>query len=300
MTYSNTTTLGFIGLGSMGLPMASNMLKSELTMYLYDLEPARYASLQGSKTHQCDSPKDVANKADIIFTCLPSLEAAHFVALDPSKGIIQGSNVQSIVNLGTTGSQYAKEVSEALLERNIHFLDSPISGGPAGAGNATLAVMCSGHKATYDFLCQKVYPYMSEKQFYVGDDAGMAQVMKLVNNINLFMQLAGTLESLTLGEKAGLNPSQMIEVINASSGLSRSSQVFIPNNILSGKFNFGASNAILKKDLDLWISEVENYKTPSQVGGATRSIFDEAIKEHGLEADLTTIYSTLKRIASIK
>ena len=64
MTYSNTTTLGFIGLGSMGLPMASNMLKSELTMYLYDLEPARYASLQGSKTHQCDSPKDVANKAD--------------------------------------------------------------------------------------------------------------------------------------------------------------------------------------------------------------------------------------------
>jgi 3-hydroxyisobutyrate dehydrogenase-like beta-hydroxyacid dehydrogenase len=141
---------------------------------------------------------------------------------------------------------------------------------------------------------------MSVKQFYVGDKPGMAQTMKLVNNINLFMQLAGTLESLTLGEKAGLDPAQMIDIINASTGSSRSSQAFIPDNILSGAFNFGASNAILQKDFDLWAEEIDIYKTCDQVGKAAQSAFSVAVKENGMDADLTTIYHTLRRLASLK
>ena len=208
--------------------------------------------------------------------------------------------MQSVVSLGTTGSAYATEISAQLQRSNISFLDSPISGGPAGAKAATLAMICSGDKQTYEFLCERVFPQMSVKQFYVGDKPGMAQTMKLVNNINLFMQLAGTLESLTLGEKAGLDPAQMIDIINASTGSSRSSQAFIPDNILSGAFNFGASNAILQKDFDLWAEEIDIYKTCDQVGKAAQSAFSVAVKENGMDADLTTIYHTLRRLASLK
>ncbi|MDA1332165.1 MAG: NAD(P)-dependent oxidoreductase [Proteobacteria bacterium] len=300
MAYSQTTTLGFIGLGSMGSPMAGNIIKSGLQIHIFDIDASRCAALSGDNVHTCSSSIDVANQADIVFTCLPSLDAARSVVLDPTKGVLKGSRIKSIVSLGTTGSAYAKDAAFQLQAHNIAFLDSPISGGPAGAKDATLAVMCSGDRVTYEFLCADVFPHMSAKQFYVGDKPGMAQVMKLVNNINLFIHLAGTLESLTLGEKAGLNPTQMIDVINASSGLSRSSQVFIPNNILSGRFNFGASNSILKKDLELWAAEVKMYESSDQVGKATQSVFDQAIHEHGADADITTIYKTLKRIASLK
>ena len=252
MPYSQITTLGFIGLGSMGSPIAQNIIKSGLQTYIFDIDSSRCAALIGDNVHTCSSSTHVANKADIVFTCLPSLDAARSVVLDPTNGVINGSQI------------------------------------------------CSGDTSAYEFLCVHVFPHMSAKQFYVGDEPGMAQIMKLVNNINLFIHLAGTLESLTLGEKAGLDPSQMIDVINASSGLSRSSQVFIPNNVLSGAFNFGASNAILKKDLELWAEEVKMYETSDQVGKATQSVFDEAIQEHGVEADLTTIYKTLRRVASLK
>lgn len=300
MPYSQITTLGFIGLGSMGSPIAQNIIKSGLQTYIFDIDSSRCAALIGDNVHTCSSPIHVANKADIVFTCLPSLDAARSVVLDPTNGVINGSQIKSLVSLGTTGSAYAKDTASQLQAHTIAFLDSPISGGPAGAKDATLAVMCSGDTVAYEFLCVHVFPHMSAKQFYVGDEPGMAQIMKLVNNINLFIHLAGTLESLTLGEKAGLDPSQMIDVINASSGLSRSSQVFIPNNVLSGAFNFGASNAILKKDLELWAEEVKMYETSDQVGKATQSVFDEAIQEHGVEADLTTIYKTLRRVASLK
>lgn len=300
MSYSNTTTLGFIGLGSMGLPMAENIIKSGLQTYIFDIDTSRFNTLNHEHVHTCSSPKEVGNNANIIFTCLPSLESARSVILDTSVGILGSSHVQSVVSLGTTGSAYAKEIALKLHTNDISFLDSPISGGPVGAKDATLAMICSGDKETYKFLCERVFPSMSAKQFYVGDKPGMAQTMKLVNNINLFMQLAGTLESLTLGEKAGLDPTQMIDIINASTGSSRSSQVFIPNNILSGDFNFGASNEILKKDFDLWAEEVETYKTSDQVGNAARATFSEAVGEHGMGADLTTIYKTLRRVASLK
>lgn len=300
MSFSNETTLGFIGLGSMGLPMAENVIKSELKTYIFDIDTSRFNTLGHEHVHKCSSPRTVGDKADIIFTCLPSLETARSVVLDTKTGILGSSKVQSVVSLGTTGSAYATEISDQLQNNNISFLDSPISGGPAGAKAATLAMICSGDKLTYEFLCDRVFPKMSVRQFYVGDKPGMAQTMKLVNNINLFMQLAGTLESLTLGEKAGLDPAQMIDIINASTGSSRSSQVFIPDNILSGAFNFGASNTILKKDFDLWAEEIDVYETCAKVGKAAQSVFLEAVEEHGADADLTMIYNTLRRLASLK
>ena len=92
----------------------------------------------------------------------------------------------------------------------------------------------------------------------------------------------------------------MIDIINASTGSSRSSQAFIPDNILSGAFNFGASNAILQKDFDLWAEEIDIYKTCDQGGKAAQSAFSVAVKENGIDADLTTIYHTLRRLASLK
>lgn len=280
--------------------MAENIVKSGLQTYIFDIDSSRCNTLSREHIHTCSSPREVGDKANVIFTCLPSLESARSVVLDTHTGVIGSSHIQSVVSLGTTGSAYAKDIASQLHTNNISFLDSPVSGGPAGAKDATLAMICSGDKETYNFLCERVFPNMSAKQFYVGDKPGMAQTMKLVNNINLFMQLAGTLESLTLGEKAGLDPTQMIDIINASTGSSRSSQVFIPNNVLSGDFNFGASNEILKKDFDLWAEEVETYKTSDQVGHAARSTFSKAVEEHGMDADLTMIYKTLRRVASLK
>jgi len=275
------------------------MLKSGLEMHVYDIDASKISALTGKKTHVHGSPKEVADNAHIVFTCLPSLNVANEVAINRPDSIIHGSKIKTLVTLGTTGSEYAKKTSDELAKQNIRYLDSPISGGPEGARAATLAIMCSGDLETFKYLKAHVYPHASQSQFYLGEKPGLAQVMKLVNNINLFMQLAGTLESLTLGEKAGLDPNQMIDVINASSGRSRSSEVFIPKHILNYGYNFGATNAILLKDLELWAEEIKRFTPPDSIGQATMRVFQNSIDEHGLDADLTNIYKTLRKSASL-
>lgn len=299
VSINQTTSLGFVGLGSMGLPIATNMQRSGHEMHLYDVDASKISALTNEKTHIRDSPKDVADNADIVFTCLPSLSVANEVATDRADSLIHGSKIKTLVTLGTTGSEYGKKTSEELAKQNIRYLDSPISGGPVGARAATLSIMCSGDLETFQYLKAHIYPHTSQSQFYLGEKPGLAQVMKLVNNINLFMQLAGTLESLTLGEKAGLDPNQMIDVINASSGLSRSSEVFIPKHILNHEYNFGATNAILLKDLELWAEEIKQFTPPDSIGRAAMQVFQQSIEEHGLDADLTNIYKTLRKSASL-
>jgi len=130
--------------------MAENVIKSELKTYIFDIDTSRFNTLGHEHVHKCSSPRTVGDKADIIFTCLPSLETARSVVLDTQTGILGSSKVQSVVSLGTTGSAYATEISDQLQNNNISFLDSPISGGPAGAKAATLAMICSGDKQTYE------------------------------------------------------------------------------------------------------------------------------------------------------
>jgi hypothetical protein len=228
---------------------------------------------------------------------LPSVDAVLAVATGKD-GVIEGSKVKRFVDLSTTGARMAKRVAEALAARNIVQIDSPVSGGPGGAEKGTLAVMVSGPAAEIETLRSALSVFGNV--FVIGDKPGMAQTMKLANNLLSATAMAATSEAVVMGVKAGLDPAVMIEVINAGSGLNTASRDKFPRSILPRTFNYGFTNGLMYKDLRLCLEEAEDLGVSMRVGGMVRDMFKIAVAEHGVDADFTTIVKTVEKPAGVE
>jgi 3-hydroxyisobutyrate dehydrogenase-like beta-hydroxyacid dehydrogenase len=291
--------IGYIGLGAMGRPMAVNITEAGHEVVVFDLNENQTKILAQRGATVARSAKEVADEADYVLTCLPSIAAAEAVALGKD-GVIAGSRAKAFVNMGTTGSAFARSTAEAMNAAGKAYLDAPISGGPPGAEAGTLGVMCSGDRSTFEALKDNALEAISAKLVYLGEKPGAAQVMKLVNNIIFFGNVAVAMEALTLGAKAGLSAEQMLEVINASSGRNTATEWLIPNHVLNRAFDFGGANYIIAKDLDLWRQEVEAFETPMQLGVNMRTLYLQSMWKEGMDADITTLLKTLEEISNTK
>jgi len=291
--------IGYIGLGAMGRPMAVNITEAGHEVVVFDLNENQTKILAQRGATVARSAKEVADEADYVLTCLPSIAAAEAVALGKD-GVIAGSRAKAFVNMGTTGSAFARSTAEAMNAVGKAYLDAPISGGPPGAEAGTLGVMCSGDRSTFEALKDNALEAISAKLVYLGEKPGAAQVMKLVNNIIFFGNVAVAMEALTLGAKAGLSAEQMLEVINASSGRNTATEWLIPNHVLNRAFDFGGANYIIAKDLDLWRQEVEAFETPMQLGVNMRTLYLQSMWKEGMDADITTLLKTLEEIGNTK
>ena len=289
--------IGYIGLGAMGRPMAVNIVTAGHDVVVYDLNENQTKILAQRGASVAGSPREVAEETDYVLTCLPSIEAAEAVALGPN-GVVSGSRAKAFVNMGTTGSAFSRSTAEAMKAAGKSYLDAPISGGPPGAEAGTLGVMCSGDRETFEALKANALEAISSKIVYLGEQPGAAQVMKLVNNIIFFGNVAVAMEALTLGAKAGLGAEQMLEVINASSGRNTATEWLIPNHVLNRAFDFGGANYIIAKDLDLWRQEVEAFQTPMQLGMSLRTLYLQSMWREGMGADLTSLLKTLEEIGN--
>jgi len=291
-------TIGFVGLGAMGRPMAVNLVAAGHELVVCDTDEAKTAILAQRGATVASTAREVADAADFVLACMPNLDAAEAVAVG-GDGALAGSRAKAFINLGTTGSAYSREVAEAMGNAGKAFLDAPISGGPPGAEAGTLGIMCSGDKATFEAL-QPALEAISGKLVYLNDKPGAAQTMKLVNNIISFGNLSVALEAMTLGAKAGLDPEQMLEVINASSGRNSATETKIPNHVLNRNFDYGGAMYIIEKDLELWRREAEAFETPMWLGTNIRTLFKQCINELGRDADITELAITLEKMAGVE
>jgi len=290
--------IGYVGLGAMGRPMAINLLNAGHDVVVCDVDETRTAILAQRGAAVAASAKETADEADVVLACLPSLTAAEAVALG-TEGAVGGGRATAFVNMGTTGSAYSREVAEKMKAAGKAFLDAPISGGPPGAEAATLGIMCSGDKATFDAL-KPALEALSGKLVYLNDVPGAAQTMKLVNNIISFGNLSVALEAMTLGAKAGLDPEQMLEVINASSGRNSATEKKIPDHVLTRTFDYGGAMYIIEKDLELWRREAESYESPMWLGSNIRTLFMQAMADVGRDKDMTALALTLEKMAGVQ
>ncbi len=290
--------IGYIGLGAMGRPMAINLIEAGHDLVVCDTDENRAAVLAQRGAEVAASPRETADKSDYVLACLPSLAAAEDVALGVD-GADKGNRAKAFINMGTTGSAYSRTVAEKMKAAGKVFLDAPISGGPPGAEAGTLGIMCSGDKETFEALKSSL-EVLSGKLVYLNENPGAAQTMKLVNNIISFGNLSVALEAMTLGAKAGLDPEQMLEVINASSGRNSATDTKIPNHVLSRTFDYGGALYIIEKDLELWRREAEAYETPMWLGTNIRTLFLQCMAEVGRDQDLTALTTTLEKMAGVQ
>jgi 3-hydroxyisobutyrate dehydrogenase-like beta-hydroxyacid dehydrogenase len=290
--------LGFVGVGRMGGPMANRLLDAGYRLCIYDVSDEATGPLVARGAELAASPAEVASMADTVFMSLPTPDVVREVALGGNGGLINGSKVRTVIDLSTTGPGVATEVAGKLAERNIAWVDSPVSGGVTGAKAGTLAVMVSCPKPAY----QKLEPVLKVfgKLFHAGEKPGLAQTAKLANNLLAATAMVATSEVMAMGVKAGLDAKVLIDIINASSGRNSASQDKFPRAILPRTFDFGFATGLSYKDVRLCVEEAEAMGVPMVVGGAVREMLAVTRARFGAGSDFTYIAKVLEEWAGVE
>lgn len=215
---TTATPIGFIGVGSMGGPMAANVLAAGYPLTVCDVRRDAASDLLDNGASWSDTPVAVAGANDITFLSLPT-PADVTEVVTGAGGVLEGSRPGSIiVDLSTNSPAVVRELAERAAAKGVGFLDAPVSGGVVGAKRGTLAVMVGGDGESFE-RCRPLFDVIGDNVFHVGD-VGAGTVAKLVNNMLAFTYMMGTVEALVLGAKAGVDPVVLHQIVSAGSGSS--------------------------------------------------------------------------------
>ena len=284
---------GFLGVGNMGQPMAGKLLDGGHSLTIYDINDAAMQPLLERQARRAASPKDLADRCEIVFVSLPTLPAFREVAFG-AEGLVKGSALKLLVNTCTVGVPFVQEIEQAMAARGVTVVDCPISGGPPGARAGTLSVMVSGDPTAIE----RIKPMISlwgRTLNIAGDKPGAAQVLKLTNNILSAVALAATAEAFVMGAKGGLDPEVMVAAISAGSGRNSAVADKFPRSVLTRNFDYGAEMHIIMKDIDLAIAQGEALGVPMWVCEAARLVFKHAMHKGAEKEDLTAIVKYIER-----
>jgi 2-hydroxy-3-oxopropionate reductase len=289
---SDKNVIGFIGVGVMGNPIATHLVKKGHEVIVYDRADAAVKAMVEAGARAGASMKDVIDRAPIVFTSLPS-PAVFTQVLAGEGGIHTGSAVKIVVDLSTVGSRATKGAAAVLRAKGIELVDAPVSGGAAGAKAGTLAVMVAGVPAAVE----EVKPLLEAfgKLFMVGPDAGQAQLLKLLNNMLSSTAFAITSEAFVAGVKGGLDPNVMMAAINAGSGRSGASQDKFMKQVMPRSFDFGFPISSVCKDIGLAVEECEALGVPMWVGNQVRQLWNFAGRTDGMGRDMTELVKSIEQ-----
>lgn len=294
---TESPVLGFLGIGAIGAPMAERLIEAGHRLAVFDIDRRALEAFRG-RAAIAGSPAELADAADIVFGCLPTIES-HRTALLGNDGVIAGRRAKLYVHVSTTGGAILDEVAGRLKERGIETVDAPVTGGVPRARDGSLTVMTSGPQEA----CDRASVYMKAyagKIVYLGERLGAAQMMKLVNNMVSAAALAVTTEAMLVGAKAGIAPDVMIDVLNSGTGQSNATSVKIPNQILPRRFNHGGAMRLVVKDLHAFEAEAKALRMPTPLGDAIARSFDTAMAAVGEDADITTVIRHMEEAAGFE
>lgn len=211
--------IGFIGLGVMGAPMCRNLLKAHYPVNVWNRTASKMKEQVSLGALPCGSPKEVAEKSDIIIIMVGDSPEVEKVVLGPL-GIMEGASAGLVVvDMSSISPAADRHLAEILDERGVKMLDAPVSGGEIGAREATLSVMVGGEKETYE-KCLPVFQALGKKITYLGQ-SGSGQAAKLCNQVICGLHIQAVCEGLILGAKLGLDLESLLDVVTAGYANSR-------------------------------------------------------------------------------
>jgi 3-hydroxyisobutyrate dehydrogenase len=244
--------VGFVGLGNMGRHMARRLAEAGHRLVAYDISEPACAEAASHGIEIAKTPREVADRAAIVFCSLPTPEVVRSV-LTGVDGLGGGSRIRLVVELSTVGPAIVEEMASKLAENGITLLDTPVSGGTSGAAAGTLSIIVAGAEAARQ-QAAPLLALLGRNQLCIGDRPGQAQMAKLANNALFAANLVATLEAMAFGVKGGLAPERLLEVLNASSGRSYVTEQRIKPLIFERDSVVRFSTALLHKDVQLAVN----------------------------------------------
>jgi 3-hydroxyisobutyrate dehydrogenase-like beta-hydroxyacid dehydrogenase len=294
-------TIGFVGLGVMGAPMATHLARAGHRMRLHDADAAvarQLASELGASAQAFDTPAALAEGCDVVVTMLPNGQVVQRVALG-EQGLRLGLNAGALL-LDTSSAEpwLTRQTAAALAERGVAMVDAPVSGAQWGAQEAQLVFMVGG--ATADVA--RVRPLLDVMGRAVNHVGGLSagHMMKCINNLITAITFSATMEGLTLGKRVGLDPAAMVEVLNESTGGSWISRNHIAQRVLSRSFDDPFKLDLMLKDMGIALGLAQDAQLPMPLSGLGQQLWRAAALAAGPGVSVSELARWVEQQAGVQ
>ncbi|MEM3684077.1 MAG: NAD(P)-dependent oxidoreductase [Conexivisphaerales archaeon] len=278
--------LGFIGLGTMGMPMVENLLKKGYEVHAYDVVKDRLSAAAEKGARIKKTSQEVAKDCDIVLLSLPKREISLQVCLG-SDGILETMKKGGvIVELSTVPPSTVLEISKEAKKSGVEVLDAPVSGGRAGAEKGELTIMVGGNKQTFE-RCKGIFESIGKRVFYVGE-LGSAEAIKLLNSLLAISNLLVAREALIIAKNQKLDLQKLHEVVEASTGQSWMWSNWV-KGILRG-VKTGSTPRIMMKDMSYALEMVENSDMKLGISRRVLEEISSLITERNIDSDAALLF----------
>ena len=282
--------IGFIGLGNMGSAIAMRLTKPKidgLPLMVYDPDSIKLAPFIERGAIAAKSALELCKSCDIIFACLPTsavTETVLFGDAGISRDLKPG---QIFVDMTSGDPAISRDQAARLAKAGVIFVDAPVSGGPRGAREGTIAIMVGGEDKLYEQILPTL-KVISSNIFHAGP-VGAGHALKAGNNLlNLICRMA-SFEVVSLLINAGVDAERAVDILQKSSGRNYATEITLPDNILSGKMHQGFSMALMEKDAGLALDMAAGLAQPMPLGEVAFAELQDAMHTHGDTADMSLV-----------
>lgn len=291
-------SIGFIGLGMMGMPMSKRLVKAGHRVVGYDVDPGALEQAKANGAETASSPREVGERCNPVITIVPNSDIVEEVVLG-TDGVIQGAGEGDIlIEMTTAYPMSTLKVAKALEAKGIRMLDAPVSGGVVGAEKGTLSIIVGGDAELFE-ECRPLFEVMGKSIFYMGA-VGAGHIMKAVNNFLSGCSMVATSEAVALATKAGLEPKKVVDVLQVSTGRSYATEWKFPRFVLPRKFDDGFRIELFNKDLDILTRLARELGVPMFTANTVQQIFNFAMGHgHGPKGH-TAIAQLIEEWAGVK
>jgi 3-hydroxyisobutyrate dehydrogenase len=271
------SSIGFIGLGNMGLPMARNLMRAGHRLRAFDIVPASVEAAVAAGATAAGSAAEAAAGAELVITMLPEGRHVREVWLGAAGILAHADPGALLIDCSTIDVETARSVNRAAGERGLEVLDAPVSGGVAGAENATLTFMVGGSEAGVA-RARPVLAQIGKAVVHAGP-SGNGQAAKICNNMMLGISMIGVCEAFVLAERLGLAADKLFEVSSQSSGQCWSLTSYcpvpgpVPNSPANRGYQAGFTAAMMAKDLRLAQDAAQSVDVPTPLGAQARQLY---------------------------
>jgi 2-hydroxy-3-oxopropionate reductase len=289
--------VGYIGLGIMGGSIARNLMKAGHELVVHNRSQQVVQELVAAGAQAAASPKAVAEQVEFVFTNLPDTPDVEKVVLG-ANGIIEGAHDGLIyIDNSTIKPETARMLAARLAEVGVAALDAPVSGGDVGAKNGTLTIMVGGPQAAFD-RAVPLFQAMGKAWVLVGE-SGAGQIAKVCNQIIVGAQMVGLAEALITAEKAGVDPSRVVDAIKGGAAQMWTMDVK-PPRLFAGNRQPGFKAYMQHKDLGICLDTGKTYGIPLPMTAVIMQLYQAMLEMGHRELDNSAIITVYEQLANVR
>lgn len=292
---SSKPAIGFMGMGNMGHLMVQRLMQAGYPLIVYDRTKEKAQEAAQQKAQVADTPKDLAARSDVLMSCVTNGRALEAIALGPDGALAGAKAGTPYIEMSTVAPDTSRHIHDEAKKRQVSMIDAAVSGSTPEVQKGSLVIFVGGDKATYE-QCKPILGVLGKASFYMGE-SGMGTTMKLVVNTLLGLGLQAVAEAIALGEKAGLNKQQLIDILGQTAVIAPTHKAKLAN-LEHESFPTNFALAMMRKDFSLILHLAADVSAVMPATAAAEQMYAAALAT-GKDGDYSLMLQFMEQLSGI-